>query len=172
MIGALSYSKADRVVRQSEKRVLSDTINRIDISLNAKVRQIDSLMQTVAGSMEAQELANLSESGVPSLVSTAVLSQLCQNLFGPFGEISAVNIMLGGQVIYTSRVEDAVVDPVMLAELYDHAGFGPTSRPDYMKRMRKRQKACSSISVCRAPAAKRLGLWLPKSTRAHLAGRS
>ena len=125
VIGALSYSKADRVVRQSEKRVLSDTINRIDISLNAKVRQIDSLMQTVAGSMEAQELANLSESGVPSLVSTAVLSQLCQNLFGPFGEISAVNIMLGGQVIYTSRAKGAVVDPVMLAELYDHAGRYP-----------------------------------------------
>jgi two-component system sensor histidine kinase YesM len=121
VIGVLSYQKADKVVRQSEKRVLSDTINRIDISLNVKVRQIDSLMQTVAGSAEAQELANLIESGVPGLVGTAELTLLCQNLFGPFSEISDVNILIGEQVVYTSRTEDAAIDPVILADLYAHA---------------------------------------------------
>ncbi len=125
VIGVLSYQKADKVVRQSEKRVLSDTINRVDVSLNVKVRQIDSLMQTVAGSAEAQELAHLSRTDAPGLVGTAALAQLCQNLFGPFGEISDVNILLGEQVIYTSRTEDAIIDPVILAELYDRAGRYP-----------------------------------------------
>lgn len=125
VIGALSYTKADRVVRQSEKRVLSDTINRIDVSLNVKVRQIDSLMQTVAGSEEAQALVNLGASGTPGLIGTAGLSLLCQNLFGPFSEISDVNILLGEQAVYTSRAEDARIDPMMLAELYERASKYP-----------------------------------------------
>ena len=126
VIGVLSYQKADKVVRQSEKRVLSDTINRVDVSLNVKVRQIDSLIQTVAGSTEAQELTQLSASSAPILVGTAELSKLCQNLFGPFGEISDVNILLGEQVVYTSRMEDADIDPLILAELYERAGRYPT----------------------------------------------
>ncbi len=121
VIGVLSYQKADQVVRQSEKRVLSDTINRIDVNLNVKVRQIDSLMQTVIGSAEAEELARLSESDNPGLMGTAELTLLCQNLFGPFSEISDVNILLGSQVVYTSRAEDAAIDPTVLKELYARA---------------------------------------------------
>ncbi len=125
VIGVLSYQKADKVVRQSEKRVLSDTINRVDVSLNVKVRQIDSLMQTVAGSSEAGELIRAGSIEGSALVGTTSLSLLCQNLFGPFGEISDVNILLGGEVVYTSRTEDATIDPVMLAELYERAGRYP-----------------------------------------------
>ena len=125
VIGFLSYQKADKVVRQSEKRVLSDTINRVDVSLNVKVRQIDSLMQTVAGSAEAQELAHADSAGGTGLIGTTALSVLCQNLFGPFGEISDVNILLGEQLVYTSRTEQAAIDPVMLAELYDRAARYP-----------------------------------------------
>jgi two-component system sensor histidine kinase YesM len=125
VIGFLSYQKADKVVRQSEKRVLSDTINRVDVSLNVKVRQIDSLMQTVAGSAEAQELARADSAGGKGLIGTTALSVLCQNLFGPFGEISDVNILLGEQLVYTSRMEQAAIDPVMLAELYDRAARYP-----------------------------------------------
>ncbi|HWQ97117.1 MAG TPA: sensor histidine kinase [Clostridia bacterium] len=125
VIGFLSYQKADKVVRQSEKRVLSDTINRVDVSLNVKVRQIDSLMQTVAGSAEAQELARADSAGGKGLIGTTALSVLCQNLFGPFGEISDVNILLGEQLVYTSRTEQVAIDPVMLAELYDRAARYP-----------------------------------------------
>ena len=125
VIGVLSYQKADKVVRQSEKRVLSDTINRVDVSLNVKVRQINSLMQTVAGSAEAQALAALREADAPVLVGTAELAQLCQNLFGPFGEISDVNILLGEQIVYTSRTENAALDPDILAMLYERADRYP-----------------------------------------------
>ncbi len=125
VIGVLSYQKADNVVRQSEKRVLSDSINRVDVSLNVKVRQIDSLMQTIAGSAEAQRLANLSEKDAPAIVGTTELAQLCQNLFDPFAEISDVNILFGEQVIYTSRTEDATLDPDILAMLYERASSYP-----------------------------------------------
>ncbi len=121
VIGVLSFQKADAVVRQSEKRVLSDTINRVDVSLNVKVRQIDSLMQTVAGSAEAQELTTLNQPGSSSPADTAGLRQLCQNLFSPFTEISDVNILLGERVIYTSRTEDSALDPDILAMLYERA---------------------------------------------------
>ena len=50
VVGVLSFAQADRVVKQSEKRVLSDTINRIDISLNVKARQLSGFVQTAAGS--------------------------------------------------------------------------------------------------------------------------
>ncbi|MBA4347494.1 MAG: hypothetical protein C0413_01385 [Clostridiales bacterium] len=125
VIGALSYQRADNVVRQSEKRVLSDMINRIDVSLNVKVRQVDSLMQTIAGSAEAQEIAQLSHSAERVVAETAELSRLCRNLFGPFSEISDVNLLLDEHVIYTSRSEDAKIDSDVLTMLYEHADRYP-----------------------------------------------
>ena len=126
VIGVLSYQKADSVVRQSEKRVLSDTINRIDVSLNSKVRQINSLMQTVVGSEEVAALTRLSESSGPELVGTAELSMLCQNLFGPFSEISDVNILIGDQAVYSSRAESAAISPATLEQLYARASEFPS----------------------------------------------
>lgn len=126
VIGVLSYQKADSVVRQSEKRVLSDTINRIDVSLNSKVRQINSLMQTVVGSEEVAALTRLSESSGLELVGTAELSMLCQNLFGPFSEISDVNILIGDQVVYSSRTESAAISPDTLKQLYARADEFPS----------------------------------------------
>ena len=35
-VGILSFRQAALVVRQSQKRVISDTINRIDININVK----------------------------------------------------------------------------------------------------------------------------------------
>ncbi len=125
VVGALSYSKADTVVRQSEKRVLADTINRIDVSLNAKVRQIDSLMRTVTQSAEAAELAALSGAQAPAIIGTAGLSRLCENLFGPFVEISDVSVLLGGQVAYASGEETRQPDAALLAALYAAAAQYP-----------------------------------------------
>ncbi len=122
VIGVLSYQKADKVVRQSEKRVLSDTINRIDVSLNVKVRQIDSLMQTVAGSDEAQALAQLSDFSGPGIVGTVQLSRLCKNLFGSFSEINEVYILLGKHIVYTSQAEGAALNTTTLETLYERAG--------------------------------------------------
>jgi hypothetical protein len=62
IVGMLSFAKADRVVKESEKRVLSDTINRIDVSINVKARLMDSFMQTVAGSSPVEALVDWHES--------------------------------------------------------------------------------------------------------------
>ena len=63
VIGVMSFIKADKVVKESEKRVLSDTINRIDININVKARQIDSFMHTVVESTQVEELVDWQESG-------------------------------------------------------------------------------------------------------------
>ena len=47
-VGILSFRQAALVVRQSQKRVISDTINRIDININVKARQFDGFLTAVS----------------------------------------------------------------------------------------------------------------------------
>jgi len=102
IVGALSYSKADRVVKESEKRVLSDTINRIDISINVKARLMNSFMQTVAGSSPVGELAAWHEAGEKGAFDTEALRLFCSNTLGSFAEIRDVNVFIGDRAIYST----------------------------------------------------------------------
>jgi len=101
-VGALSYIKADRVVKESEKRVLSDTINRIDISINVKARLMNSFMQTVAGSSPVEELVAWHESGETGAFDTEALRLFCSNTLGSFTEIRDVNVFIGDRAIYST----------------------------------------------------------------------
>ncbi len=58
VIGTLSYQKAEGVVKQSQKRVLSDGVNRVDISINLKARQINSFMQVMSSSIQIRQLVD------------------------------------------------------------------------------------------------------------------
>jgi two-component system sensor histidine kinase YesM len=125
VIGVMSFIKADKVVKESEKRVLSDTINRIDININVKARQIDSFMNTVAESAQVKALISWQESGAAGGFNTDELRMFLTNTWGSFSEITGVSILLGSDVIYTSREQAGEQDAMQLAELYAGAtAFG------------------------------------------------
>lgn len=125
VIGALSYQKADRVVKQSEKRVLSDGINRVDISINVKARQINSFMQVMASSSQVAQLVDWYEAhpqGDLAAFDTAQLQRFCANTWGSFSEINDVSILLDERIAYTSAgLEKAVVNGDLLKTLYQTA---------------------------------------------------
>ena len=118
VIGVMSFIKADKVVKESEKRVLSDTINRIDININVKARQIDSFMHTVVESTQVGELVDWQESGATGNFNTYDLRMFLTNTWGAFSEIAGVSILLGDNVVYTSRDRAENLNQTQLAELY------------------------------------------------------
>lgn len=99
VIGTLSFIKADTVVKQSGKRILSDTVNRIDISINMRTRLINSAVQSIVSGAPMQELLASGEAGGPD---TGALAQSCASALSPFAEITDVNVLLGDVLVYTA----------------------------------------------------------------------
>ena len=52
MIGYFSYQNAKNLVVENKEQEMADTINRIDISINSQVQQINRLAENVKSSRE------------------------------------------------------------------------------------------------------------------------
>lgn len=125
VIGTLSYQKAGGVVKQSQKRVLSDGVNRVDISINLKARQINSFMQVMSSSIQIRQLADW-YAAHPRVdlrnFDTAELRLFCVNTWDSFFEINNVSILLGKQLVYTNaQREGRAPDLALLEALYQTA---------------------------------------------------
>jgi two-component system sensor histidine kinase YesM len=122
VVGVLSFAQADRVVKQSEKRVLSDTINRIDISLNVKARQLSGFVQTAAGSEPVAQMLTGERNGA---FDAGTIEEFCRNVFGSFSEVRSVSVIMGRGAVYTSRGTGAAPDAERLDSLYERAESHP-----------------------------------------------
>lgn len=122
IIGTLSYIKADQVVKQSGRRILSDTINRIDISINVRTRLINSAMRTLTDSDPVREMARRYKSGMKGGFDTQEIGDLFSNtLLGPFAEIRDAYVLMGDKLIYSRDKDKEIKDAQALEELYDRA---------------------------------------------------
>ena len=118
MIGYLSYDRANDVVRASTKNNLSDALNRIDISLNVRISQLERTTQVLASSISSVLETARGGSEEERLVA------LCRGLVEPFGEVSAAAIVLGEGRVYASA-EGLTADPTMLPALCAAAAMQP-----------------------------------------------
>lgn len=129
VIGTLSYQRARGVVQDAQKRVLSDSVNRVDISINLKVRQINGFLQVMAQSNEIQELIQWREQPQNALDATVDISRLEQfvaNTWDAFTEIRDVSVITGSTLAYTTALDDDLtVDETMLRTLYADAKRHP-----------------------------------------------
>jgi len=89
-ISALSYSYTRRTVSQSERNNLSAAVNRIDNSLTVRVRQINTTLQFIAGSLP------LLDGGTD----TEALRVLSRRLAEPFHEIRSVSVFRGEALLF------------------------------------------------------------------------
>lgn len=125
VIGALSYQKAGGVVKQSQKRVLSDGVNRVDISINLKARQINSFMQVMSSSIQIRQLVDWYAAHPRADLQdfdTAELQLFCANTWDSFSEINDVNILLGQRIAYTNAdLAGNSPDAALLETLYQTA---------------------------------------------------
>ncbi len=125
VIGTLSYQKAEGVVKQSQKRVLSDGVNRVDISINLKARQINSFMQVMSSSIQIKQLIEWHVVHPRSDIQgfdTAELELFCANTWDSFSEINDVSILLGQRIAYTNADQaESSPDAALLGTLYQTA---------------------------------------------------
>lgn len=146
MIGYLSYDRANTVVRESTKKSLADALNRIDISLSVRVRQLEKTTQVLAsgisGALETVQVGAEEER----------LVALCRGLVEPFGEVSAAAIVLGEGRVYASE-EKLTTDPTMLPALCAAAAMQP-EKTQWSGQTRsiflERQKGALPMQVFRA----------------------
>lgn len=93
LIGAMSYTRAKDTARSSSKLSLYDAVNRMDISLTTRSRQIISSVEAIAGGLLSADALELPVSQ---------LRDICQGLVAPFQEVQAVTVIWEGQPVYRS----------------------------------------------------------------------
>lgn len=114
-IGALSYSRARNTAQASGRNSLSDAVNRVDISITVRARQLDSAVEVIANSSYLQEITSLSQQQIQNL---------CQSLVEPFQEVQSVSVLWGDTLI-CSTDENMKPDPAMVAALYAQVASYP-----------------------------------------------
>lgn len=121
VIGVLSYQQANNVVKQSEKEILGDTINRIDINITGKARQLDGIADTMASSFQE----DVWTAGGEVNVCNESQHTFFDNMTRSVSEIGAAYVILGERVVYRSGGAAGLPDVVRLAEMRSAAEQNP-----------------------------------------------
>ena len=102
LIGGLSYCHSRDIVVKNKKQEMSDTINRIDININVKVRYIMEVLDNAADS-ELVRGACLSgwDKGERSIRRT-YLDDYCSSLIKSIGEQMEISIINRSEILYTT----------------------------------------------------------------------
>ena len=116
LIGAMSYTRAKDTARSSSKLSLYDAVNRMDISLTTRSRQIISSVEAIAEGLLSADALELPASH---------LRDICLGLVAPFQEVQAVTVIWEGQPVYRSDpslpLSDQVINP-LIAQAQAHPG--------------------------------------------------
>ena len=122
LIGSFSYFHSKGIVVRNKKQEMCDTINRIDININVKVRGVMEMLDDAA---EMQAVQELCQAGNLAAADAAVLPELknvCQDLIRSSGESTTVSVINTSQVLYTysqgAEVRLDAVSPEVLAAYY------------------------------------------------------
>lgn len=107
LIGTLSFNRARAAAQASAKNNLSDAVNRVDISLTLRTRQLGKVMETL------EEILILQPDSIASL---------CESLLEPFQEVRSVTILEGEETVYSTG-ENPVSGAA--AELYAQTAIFP-----------------------------------------------
>ncbi len=102
LIGGFSYYHSRDIVVRNKKQEMSDTINRIDININVKVRYIMEVLDSAADS-ELVRGACLSgwDQGERSIRRT-YLDDYCASLIKSIGEQMDISIISRSGILYTT----------------------------------------------------------------------
>lgn len=114
MIGGLSYNRAKQTAQEAGRYSVTDTVNRIDISLTLRVRQIGEAVQALQHSVVLTELAD----------GSSTFPKLCQYLLTPFQEIQGV-CMLQGEETVCSIGTMPILQDNDIQQMYGRAASNP-----------------------------------------------
>ncbi len=102
IIGSLSFSHSKAIVVKNKKQEMSDTINRIDININVKVRYIMEILDNASESQLVQNACIPGWDQDDGGVMRAYLDDYCKSLIQSVGEDIDISIINTSQVMYTT----------------------------------------------------------------------
>ncbi len=128
LIGFLTYNDAKNIVTNAQKEVIADTVYRIDVNLNMKVRYISESIRSAAENKLTGDLICNFNSGTKNPQTISEMETYCEGITRAFDAISSISVITGTQVLFTTRGED---NPIISRTVVD--GF-------YQKAVEKPEK--------------------------------
>lgn len=122
VIGIMSGSYANDVVKKSQKQVLKDVVNRIDINVNVKAQQISRCLDVFAECVQmnywlVEDTADVEkESELQS-----ALWEVCQNMADTITEIDCAMFLTEEGLVYTSEAEPKALNQERIEQLFQSA---------------------------------------------------
>lgn len=121
VIGMLSYNRASLAAEESGKNNIVDAINRIDITMTLRTRQLDNTINAIAANQSPKMLADN-----------------CIRMTEPFPEITGVSIFRGTECVFSTQGAVTLTDE-QVQTLYSQAARYPgksilTEAPDGLAR--------------------------------------
>ncbi len=162
MIGSLSFSHSKAIVVKNKKQEMSDTINRIDININVKVRYIMEILDNAAASQLVRDACTPGWVEEDQQVRRTYLDDYCKSLIKSVGEQMDISIMNSSQVLYTtSDTGDSGIISKKTLKSYEEALNGRNNKPVWTGIMPKLfsppGENHQSVTVVRAIQAKEDG---------------
>lgn len=117
VIGVLSYNRASLAAQESSKNNIIDAINRIDITITLRTRQLDNTVEIIAGSLNLSDVTE-DDNGIEEM------SRFCTSMTAPFQEITSLSVFQGDDCIY-STLGARTPDPELVEKIYTLARQHP-----------------------------------------------
>lgn len=102
LIGSFTFQDAKRIVTNSHKAVIADTVYRIDMNMNLKVRYITESIRAAAQDRLARELVESYDAGGVSAQLLSEMEAYCGSMTRGFGAISTISVIAGDQLLYST----------------------------------------------------------------------
>ncbi|MEL7607881.1 MAG: sensor histidine kinase [Bacillota bacterium] len=125
IIGLISYSHSKRIVVENKKKEMADTVNRIDININLRVRYIMDAAENGAGSHVVQDLfPRNGNGGTPD--NKAYLDEYLQNVLRSFNAVNNIFVLDDKGILYARyALQGQVPSAERLAGYVDLAAQNP-----------------------------------------------
>lgn len=102
IIGSLSFSHSKDMVVRNKKQEMSDTINRIDVNINVKVRYIMEILDNAAASQLVRAACIPGWDAGEERVRRTYLEDYCKSLVRSVGEQMDISIITRSRIMYTT----------------------------------------------------------------------
>ncbi len=109
LIGFLSYNDAKNIVTNAQKEVIADTVYRIDVNLNMKVRYITESIRSATKNRLAADLIENYYSNTKNPQTTSEMENYCEGISRAFDAISSISVITGNKVLFSTHGEEHLV---------------------------------------------------------------
>ncbi|MFA9465419.1 MAG: histidine kinase [Velocimicrobium sp.] len=119
LIGYFSYMDSERIVISNKKSEMADTINRIDININAKVRGMTELAQNLSMSQSVRELLIKKNTDKKDTKQDTYVKEAFKNFVCAFEAISDIMIVdMKGSVLFSYNERYSIKNNEELKQYY------------------------------------------------------